>query len=206
MFLLALYLACALAGAALAFWRSPRMPRYLPLLALAALPQLGSLLGIRIPGLFLVSVVAISIWCLCNRTIAGVPLAAVGIALNLIVMGLHGGAMPIGADVLARVGAPAAPGTLLAGSKDIVVQTAPLLLLSDWMVISSGLVTIVASPGDLLVVAGIIWWLLFSSQPERDYAHGHAWRRPWVGRPSRAPAPRPEHSAGTDSPGPVGSR
>src|SRR4029079_2391891 len=95
---LTLYVACSLAGAALAIWRPPHMPRYWLLLAIAAVPQLGSLLGIWIAGMFLVSVTAILSWCLCNRMIAGIPAVAVGVIMNLLVMAFHGGAMPIHAD------------------------------------------------------------------------------------------------------------
>jgi hypothetical protein len=167
MTLLTLYLACALAGAVLALWRPPRMPCYNLLLAIAAVPQVGSVLGIWIPGMFLVSVTAIFVWCLSNRDIAGVPLVAVGVILNLLVMAFHGGAMPIHADTLAVIGHAAAPGTLLAGSKDVVVQSAPFGLLSDWLVLPISAATIVASPGDVLVIVGIVWWLLFSHTPER---------------------------------------
>ena len=168
MTLLMLYLACALGGAAIALWRPPRVPRYWPLLAIAAVPQFGSMLGIWIPGMFLVSVAAIFIWCLCNRAVAGVPVVAVGVILNLLVMAFHGGAMPIRTEVLERLGDPSAPGTLLMGSKDIVVQSAYLALLSDWMVLPLNALTIVASPGDLIVLVGIAWWLLFSHSKERD--------------------------------------
>jgi hypothetical protein len=151
----------------LALWRPPRMPRYWLLLAIAAVPQLGSLLGVWIPGMFLVSVAAIFVWCLCNRAVAGVPAVAVGVVMNLLVMAFHGGAMPIQAEVLARIGHSYAPGTLLMGSKDIVVQSAALWLLSDWLVLPAGATTFVASPGDIVVIIGVIWWLLFSHVSER---------------------------------------
>lgn len=167
MMVLALYLACALVGAALAAWRPPRMPRYWLLLAIAAVPQLGNLLGIWIDGMFLVSVGAIFVWCLCNRAIAGVPAIAVGVVMNLLVMAFHGGAMPIHAATLAQIGYSVAPGSLLMGSKDLVVQTATLGLLSDWLVLPAGATTFVASPGDLVVLIGVIWWLLFSHTYER---------------------------------------
>jgi hypothetical protein len=167
MTLLTLYLACALAGAALSLLLPPRMPRYWLLLAIAAVPQVGSVLGIWIPGMFLVSVGTIFVWCLSNRDIAGVPLVAVGVIMNLLVMAFHGGAMPIRADILAGLGHAVAPGTLLMGSKDIVVESAALWLLSDWLVLPISAITIVASPGDVLVVAGILWWLLFSRLSER---------------------------------------
>src|SRR5947199_10031515 len=95
MTVLTLYLSCALAGAALSLWRPPRMPRYWLLLAIAAVPQLGSLLGIWIAGMFLVSVTAIFIWCLCNRAIARMPAVAAGAIMNLAVMAFPGGATPI---------------------------------------------------------------------------------------------------------------
>lgn len=162
MAVLLLYLGCALAGAALAAWCPPRMPRYNLLLAIAAVPQLGMLLDVRIPGMFWVSVAAVLLWCWSNRAIAGVPAAAIGVAMNLLVMALHGGAMPIHSATLARIGIDAAPGMLLSGSKDVVVQTALLGLLADWMVLPAGAATFVLSPGDIVVAIGVLWWLLFS--------------------------------------------
>jgi hypothetical protein len=165
--ILTLYLACALAGGALALWRPPRMPRYWLLLAIAAVPQLGSVLGIWIPGMFLVSVAAIAFWCLCNRSIAGIPAVAAGVLMNLLPMALHGGAMPIHAAALAGVGHAFAPGTLVMGSKDIVVESSALWLLSDWLAIPAGRTTFIASPGDLVVILGVAWWLLLSHENER---------------------------------------
>jgi hypothetical protein len=168
MTVLALYLCLALAGAVVALWRPPRMPRYWLLLALAAVPQLGSLLGIWLPGMFLVSVGAIFVWCLCNRAIPGILAVALGVIMNLLVMALHGGAMPIHADTLARIGYDFAPGTLLMGSKDVVVQSAALWMFSDWLILPAGATTFVASPGDVVVIVGVIWWLLFSHTNERE--------------------------------------
>src|SRR6185436_11335720 len=96
--LLLYYTACTLVCMALAFWRPLRLPRYNLLLAIAAVPQAGSILGIRIPAMFLVSAMAFGIWCLCNRTVAGVPIVALGVMLNLLVMASYGGAMPIHTD------------------------------------------------------------------------------------------------------------
>jgi hypothetical protein len=185
MTVLALYLCLALAGALLALWRPPRMPRYWLLLAIAAVPQLGGLLGVWLPGMFLVSVGAIFAWCICNRAVAGIPAVALGVIMNLLVMAFHGGAMPIHAATLARVGYDFAPGTLLMGSKDVVVDSALLWLLSDWLVLPAGVATYVASPGDLVVIVGVIWWLLFSHSQERE--------RPMLS--FRAPAAAPEQRA-----------
>ena len=58
------FMVAALAGAMLALLRPPRMPRYWLLLAIAAVPQIGSIYGVWLPGMFLVSVTAF--W-LCRR-------------------------------------------------------------------------------------------------------------------------------------------
>lgn len=67
--LFAVYLVCALVGALIAFWRVPEWPRYNLLLAIAAVPQIGHVLGIRISDMFVISVVAMTLWCLCNYRI-----------------------------------------------------------------------------------------------------------------------------------------
>jgi len=182
----------ALLSGVLAFWRRPRMPRYWPLLAIAFVPQAGNLAGIRIPGMFFVAIAVIGIWCVYNRDIPGTAIVAIGIALNLLVMGFHGGSMPIRADVLASLGFVVAPGAALAGSKDIVIDTSPLWLLSDWIILTLGAKKVVVSPGDLIIVAGIAWWLLFSHRPEKDQAHADIIDQTGLARAAYTPAPRAE--------------
>jgi hypothetical protein len=178
--LLLLYLACILAGTTLAFVRPPRLPRYAPLLAIAGVPQVGSLFGIWIPGMFAISAVAFCAWCLCNRAIPGVLIVALGVMLNLLVMAFHDGAMPIQAHVLAVIGDAAPAGSLLWGSKDVVVHSAPLAALWDWMVVSSGARTLIASPGDLIAGAGILYWLMFSCSTKKGPTHDVISRRPRI--------------------------
>ena len=111
-----------------------------------------------------------SLW----RFVVGVlaSVVAIGIGLNLLVMGVHNGSMPVRADILLRTfGVVAAPGTILVGSKDVVIDTSPLWLLSDWIILSLGATKVIVSPGDLIIVAGVAWWLLFSQKPEKDQAH-----------------------------------
>jgi len=170
MSLLVLALAGVLAAlaAGLALWRSPQLPRVWPLLAIALTPLVGSILNLRLPGMFFVSMGAIGLWCLWNRGIAGIPLLAIGVSLNLVAMAAHGGAMPIYVDVLARLGQIVTPGTVLHASKDVAVASSPLWVLSDWMVLSFGRSAIILSPGDLLVIIGIAWWLLYSRDPRKD--------------------------------------
>jgi len=182
----------ALCGAGLAFWRAPRTPRYWPLLAIAVVPQIGNLFAIRIPWKFFIAIAAVLIWAFCNWAIRGAPIITLGVGLNLIVMAFHGGAMPIHTDVLASIGQVATPGTVLVGSKDVVVESSLLWLLSDWMVISRGAVTIVLSPGDLILLAGVIWWLVFSRQLEKEDAHVEVGRHSDVARTTYSTATRPK--------------
>lgn len=190
MVMLAVALIGALCSAGLALWRVPRMPRYTPLLAIAAVPQIGNLYGIRIPWMFFIAIAAILIWCVWNWSLRGALIVALGVGLNLLVMAFHGGAMPIRADVLASIGHSAPVGTLLAGSKDVVIDSSGLWLLSDWIVIAVRHTTVVVSPGDLILVAGIVWWLLFSRQEEKENVHVEVGRHSDVARATYATATR----------------
>lgn len=178
MLILTVALLGALCSAGLAFWRAPQVPRYWPLLAIAVAPQFGNLFGIAIPGMFFAAIIAVLIWCFGNWHIPGALLIALGVGLNWLVMALHGGSMPIRADVLALIGQAAPIGTQLAGSKDVVVQTSLLWWLSDWIVISAGSKILVVSPGDLVIVGGILYWLVFSRQLKKDSAYVEISRNP----------------------------
>jgi hypothetical protein len=148
------------------------MPCYWLLLVIAAVPQLGCIVGVHIPLMVLVSIGAMSVWCWHNWRIPGIPIVAIGVTLNLLTMLFHNGGMPVRADILADFGHAVTPGTWLPASKDIVVSSSTLVWLSDWLIISLGARTIVVSPGDLFVIAGIVWWLLFSPQRGKDQNHG----------------------------------
>ena len=183
----------ALLSAALAFWRRPQMPRFWPLLAVAIVPQVGNLVGIRISGMFFVAIAVIGIWCIYNRDIPGTAVVAVGIGLNLLVMGFHGGSMPVCADILLRAfDVIVAPGTILVGSKDVVIDTSALWLLSDWIILALGGKKVVVSPGDLIIIAGVAWWLLFSHKPEKDQAHADFIDQTGFARTAYTPAPGAE--------------
>src|SRR5215212_30690 len=159
----------AVLSGALAFWRRPQLPRFWLLLVIALVPQVGNLVGIRILGMFFVAIAVIGIWCAYNRDIVGTAVVAVGIGLNLLVMGFHGGSMPIRADILLRAfGVVAVPGTVLVGSKDVVIDTSALWLLSDWIILALGSKRVVVSLGDLIIIAGGAWWVVFGHKPEED--------------------------------------
>jgi len=190
MTMLTLSVIVAVPSGVLAFWRRPQLPRFWLLLVIAMVPQVGNLAGISIPGMFFVAIAVIGIWCAYNHDIPGTAVVAVGIGLNLLVMGFHGGAMPIRADILhSSFGVVAAPGTILVGSKDVVIDTSALWLLSDWIILALGAKKVVVSPGDLIIVAGVAWWLLFSHQPEKDQAHADIIDQTSLARTAYTPAP-----------------
>jgi Family of unknown function (DUF5317) len=173
--LLTLYIAGACICGFVAMIREPRLPRYWLLLLTAAIPQIGLIYGINIPGMFLVTAGCIALWGLSNREVGGISIIATGMLLNLLPMAAHGGRMPIHVDAIgAHSGYADAIGTVIAGSKDIVVSGSPLLLLSDHIPLVFSNFTLIASPGDLIVVIGVILWLFASSSPQRRRAHAHS--------------------------------
>jgi hypothetical protein len=148
------------------------MPRANLLLAVAVAPQIGAMFGMRALWAFLISAMAIGLWCFYNRALAGATGITLGAIMNLLPMALHGGSMPVHAGTIAALGPPIAPGTILVGSKDVVVQSSPLGLLADWIVFwVSNDRAVAASPGDLVVIAAILYWLLVSPSQRKERAH-----------------------------------
>ncbi len=154
-----------------AFIRAPQLPRYWLLLVIASVPQAGLIWGVEVPAMIWISVATVAVWAYANRHIPGVALAGVGMLMNLVVMGVHGGRMPIHSDVLAQLGASLPAGTILEGSKDVVVDASPLIWLSDHFILGSGNHTYIASLGDFVLLVGIVCWLTLSEAPERNTAH-----------------------------------
>src|SRR5699024_7453085 len=111
--------------------------------------------GLQVPWLFLISMGSVGVWGMRNRSVGGIPLVVAGVCLNVLVMILHGGRMPIETSVLARLGEVVSPGTVLRGSKYIAVESSPLWMLSEWITLSARGYSFVVSPGDVLVMAGL---------------------------------------------------
>jgi hypothetical protein len=55
-----------------------------------------------------------------------------------------------------------------------------LWVLSDWIVLPLGRSVVVVSPGDLILVAGVLWWLLMSHQAEKEDTYVNVGRPPDV--------------------------
>lgn len=168
MFVVVLACICAVAAGIVAVVRAPQLPRRWPLLIIAALPAVGLLVGVHHSMLCVLAIVGTTAWAWSNRQLHGMPLILCGALLNLVVMAYHNGAMPIALDTMRSVGYTGQVGALLHGSKDVIVGATPLALLADWIILPlGGDRYMVASPGDMLLAAGIGWWLWFSGAAQR---------------------------------------
>lgn len=114
----------------------------------------------------LVSAVLLARFCWFNRRQAGLVLAAVGITLNMTVMVLNGGTMPVSSAVVRQVlGTEAETARLIPLSKGTIVDdsAAPLHWLGDRLLLPGPLARIAAwSLGDVFLLAGV-WWLLWQT-------------------------------------------
>jgi hypothetical protein len=126
----------------------------------ACLAQLASVLTHQWRfELLLVTATLLAIFCWLNRRRVGLPLTAVGIALNLLVMGANGGTMPVSPTTLASMSnLSVRSGTELQLTKDRVLadDQARLPWLGDRLLLPGRLRQLAAwSVGDVLILIGI---------------------------------------------------
>jgi hypothetical protein len=93
---------------------------------------------------------------LLNRRLPGMPLIALGVLLNALVIGANGGAMPVAAPALERIGASGAVEHLLAAGRRqksvLMTDHARLAVLGDWIPLAP--LRTVISPGDVAIGLG----------------------------------------------------
>ncbi len=91
-----------------------------------------------------------------NRSVPGVPLVAIGGALNAAAILANGGVMPASADALATAGLAAGlPGEF---ANSAAVADARLAMLGDVFAVPAGVpLANVFSIGDVLIVVGVAW-------------------------------------------------
>jgi hypothetical protein len=133
----------------------------IPLLRAAAAPA-GDLVFQQVLFILSHGVLLIFVWL--NRHITGILVIGFGVVLNLAVILLNGGFMPISPETLVRIN----PGTIstdwilgahYAYSKDVILARSETNLwwLSDILVLPIPIpVRAAFSPGDLIIAAGII--------------------------------------------------
>lgn len=111
---------------------------------------------------------------LINRRKPGMWLLGAGLALNLLVIILNGGFMPISPKTLLAMGVPAdhwAIGQRLGLSKDLVqlISDTNFWFLSDWLLSPAWYPQKSAfSIGDLCIGAGVFWMLWAAAGPKKQ--------------------------------------
>jgi hypothetical protein len=156
-------------------------------------PISRSLIADRVAAMILVAaqaILLIFVWA--NRHQSGMWLLGLGLGLNLLVISLNGGLMPISPETVHRL-APTAPGgswqvgERLWSGKDIVLPRDETILapLSDqWLTPPGFPIQVAFSIGDVLIAMGVFWLLWNMSErqvPQSDTGHNRPFG--WKGKP-----------------------
>jgi hypothetical protein len=149
--------------------------KYFWLVLVAAIPQFLAffIAGTRdripdqwIPIILIATQIILLVFVWMNRTVPGIWIMGLGLLMNLAVISLNGGWMPITPETLTRLGAPANSwqiGSRSGFSKDMVLakESTNLWLLSDILTLPTWIPYHVAfSIGDVLIAVGVFIYLL----------------------------------------------
>jgi Family of unknown function (DUF5317) len=197
---LALLLLVAAAAAATAFGgRLGRLSRVrlkgTRLVVIAVLAQLGGAGLTRLTGLggfyplgLAISALAALAFCVRNRRLSGVPLITLGLVSNALVV-IANGTMPVSPTAAARAGVPTAA---IAAGEDprhsLATPGTALRRLGDGIPVPIPLRGEAVSPGDVVVVAGLIQFVVVGMRPRRR-------RRPARRVPAAVTLPPPTEEA-----------
>ena len=140
----------------------------IPQLFIFHLPGTSSITSDKIAAIILISSqISLLIFVWVNRHLPGFWILGFGLTLNLVVITLNGGLMPISPETIYRLSPnaviePSHFGTRLGSSKDILISTVDTRLwwLSDRFVLPNWIPYRVAfSLGDILIAIGAFWLL-----------------------------------------------
>lgn len=168
------------------------------LLGLAVVMQLalfppfigGRPFGGTTPYLYVLSLLLVFAALLLNLRTAGLPLAAVGVGLNLICILANGGYMPtprwaaeaagIAGDYVPLAGGPAGASVY---AYSIMTAQPKLVFLGDVLVLPLGRFAAAFSIGDVLLALGVAWLLIhYSRRPRGRHRSGAATAAARAGR------------------------
>ena len=125
-------------------------------------PSGAMLAGLGAPEIYVLSTAAVFVAVLRNVRTPGMPIVAIGALLNLVAIGVNGGAMPTTLDALAAAGLYG-PG---AYTNSVVVADPALSFLTDVFAIPAGVpLANVFSVGDALISLGIVAILAVAMRP-----------------------------------------
>jgi Family of unknown function (DUF5317) len=144
---------------------------FIPQLLISYLPAVRAQVSDELAAAGLIVSLALLLgFCWFNRRLSGVWLLAVGLVLNMLVMALNGGFMPISPQSASRLVPPDTQAALAAlasgsrfGAKDLLLLPSQthLVWLSDIMLPPRGFPYQVAfSFGDVLIAAGAFWLMV----------------------------------------------
>jgi hypothetical protein len=136
-------------------------------IALFAPGQVNRFVGGWVQWLYVLSMSLVLLGLAMNFRVRGIPLATLGVGLNLAAIVANGGFMPASLDAARRSGllpsftriATIGPGSL-ASNNNIISRGARLGFLGDIWVAPAGPLSTYFSIGDVLLAAGIAWLVL----------------------------------------------
>jgi len=135
-------------------------------------------------GLHGFSYVLVGWFVVANRRLAGMPIVALGTALNVIAIAANGGVMPASAAALRTAGVHATAGF----ENTAALRHAHLRFLGDVIPVPGPWpIGNVLSAGDLVIVAGALVLVHLATRPARSVARA----RPPYTTPRPTPSPRP---------------
>jgi hypothetical protein len=141
------------------------LPRWWEIAPLAVLLQVPAFFWGVMDWAFRVSFVILLFVVWANRSQPGAKLIFAGLLLNTLPIMVYG-RMPIGVNMVAWGTGTLLPlGTLLPGSKDIVVEASPLLLLGDILPVQIGSYRAAWSIGDVLLCLGVLRYCWRATAP-----------------------------------------
>jgi hypothetical protein len=119
------------------------------------------------PGAYVMSMVAVGIFCVANWQVPGVPLLGLGLLLNGVAILANGGAMPASMQALRMAGLASTPeevATSMASNSVLITADTPLWFLGDiWCIPASLPLSNVFSLGDMTLGLGGAWFMFMNA-------------------------------------------